>query len=107
MKFTPMLKPATKTIVMIKPTESVREIERGLYESKFWILSPHYLVTAVFDPSVEWFINASSTADLVKYYENSSFFLDIIGRSMAFSENRFQVSGVRFQAGAHFSTTDT
>jgi hypothetical protein len=33
--------------------------------------------------------------------------LDIIGRSKAFSENRFQVSGVRFQAGSHFFTTDT
>jgi hypothetical protein len=29
--------------------------------------------------------------DLIIYYENSSFFLDIIGRSEAFSENRFQV----------------
>jgi hypothetical protein len=39
--------------------------------------------------------------DLIIYYENSSFFLDIIGCSEAFSENRFQVSGVRFQAGSH------
>jgi hypothetical protein len=45
--------------------------------------------------------------DLIIYYENSSFFLDIIGRSEAFSENRFLVSGVRFQAGSHFFTTDT
>ena len=34
----------------------------------------------------------SDTPDLIIYYENSSFFLDIIGRSEAFSENRFQVS---------------
>jgi hypothetical protein len=33
--------------------------------------------------------------------------LDIIGRIEAFSENGFQVSGVRFQAGSHFFTTDT
>jgi hypothetical protein len=30
-------------------------------------------------------------SDLIIYYENSSYFLDIIGRSEAFSENRFQV----------------
>jgi hypothetical protein len=35
------------------------------------------------------------------------FFLDIIGRSEAFSEHRFQVSGVRLQAGFRFFTTDT
>ena len=35
------------------------------------------------------------------------FFLDIIGHSEAFSEHRFQVSGVRFQAGSRFFTTDT
>jgi hypothetical protein len=35
---------------MIKPIESVREIERGLNESKFCILSPHSIVTAFFDP---------------------------------------------------------
>jgi hypothetical protein len=45
--------------------------------------------------------------DLIIYYENRSFFLDIVGRSEAFSENRFQVSGVRFQASSHFFTTDT
>jgi hypothetical protein len=33
--------------------------------------------------------------------------LDITERSEAFSEDRFQVSGVRFQAGSHFFTTDT
>ncbi len=40
--------------------------------------------------------------DLINYYENGSFFFDIIGRNEAFSDNRFQVSGVRFQAGYHF-----
>jgi hypothetical protein len=34
------------------------------------------------------------SSDLIIYSENSSFFLDIIGRIEAFSENRFQVSGV-------------
>jgi hypothetical protein len=55
MKFTPRLNTATKTSVMIKPTESVLEIERGLYESKFCIISPyfHYIVTAIFDPGIE------------------------------------------------------
>jgi hypothetical protein len=47
------------------------------------------------------------SSDLIIYSENSSFFLDIIGRIEAFSENRFQVSGVRFQACSHFFTTDT
>ena len=39
--------------------------------------------------------------------EKQVFFLDIIGRAEAFSKHRFQVSGVRFQAGSHFFTTDT
>jgi hypothetical protein len=47
------------------------------------------------------------SSDLKIYSENSSFFLDIIGRIEAFSENSFQVSGVRFQANSHFFTTDT
>ena len=64
------------------------------FGSKFWI-SP--------DEADAFLVNT----DLIIYYENSSFFLDIIGRSEAFSENRFQVSGVRFQAGSHFFTTDT
>jgi hypothetical protein len=34
------------------------------------------------------------------------FFLDIIGRGETFSEHGFQVSGVRFQAGSRFFTTD-
>ena len=42
MKFTPRLNAATKTRVMIKPTESVLEIERGLFDSKFCILSPPF-----------------------------------------------------------------
>jgi hypothetical protein len=50
MKFTPRLNPATRTSVMIKPAESVLEIERGLYGSKFCILSPHGIVTAIFGP---------------------------------------------------------
>ena len=33
--------------------------------------------------------------DLVFYYENSAFFLDIIRRDETFSEHGFQVSGVR------------
>jgi len=33
--------------------------------------------------------------------------LDIIGRGEAFSEHRFQVLGVRFQAGSRVFTTDT
>jgi hypothetical protein len=33
--------------------------------------------------------------------------LDIIGRGEAFSEHRFQVSGVRFQTGSRLFTTDT
>jgi hypothetical protein len=55
MKLTPKLNPATKTSVIIKPTESVLEIDRGLYESKFCIVSPHfhYIVTAIFDPGIE------------------------------------------------------
>ncbi|RLB76079.1 MAG: hypothetical protein DRH24_18485 [Deltaproteobacteria bacterium] len=39
--------------------------------------------------------------------EKQVFFLDIIGRGEAFSKHRFQVSGVRFQAGSRFFTTDT
>ncbi|MGD8716071.1 MAG: hypothetical protein PVG70_16080 [Desulfobacterales bacterium] len=39
MKFTPRLNPATKTSVIIRPTVSVLEIERNLYEPKFCILS--------------------------------------------------------------------
>jgi len=49
----------------------------------------------------------STNSDLVFYYENSSFFLDIIGRDETFSEHGFQVSGVRFQAGFRFFPTDT
>jgi len=45
--------------------------------------------------------------DLVFYLENSSFFLDIIGRDETFSELGFQVSGVRCQAGFRFFPTDT
>jgi hypothetical protein len=37
---------------MIKPAESVLEIERGLYESKFCNLAPHYIAAAIFDPGV-------------------------------------------------------
>jgi hypothetical protein len=39
--------------------------------------------------------------------EKQVFFGDIAGHSEAFSEHRFQVSGVRFQAGSRFFTTDT
>jgi len=39
--------------------------------------------------------------------EKQVFFLDITGRGEAFSKHRFQVSGVRFQAGSRFFTNDT
>jgi hypothetical protein len=42
-----------------------------------------------------------------KMLEKQVFFLDIIGRGEAFSQHRIQVSGVRFQAGSRFFTTDT
>ena len=62
MKFTPRLNPATKTSVMIKPTESALEIERGLYESKFCILSLHDLVTAFFDRSIDGFVKSQKSS---------------------------------------------
>jgi hypothetical protein len=35
---------------MIKPTESVLEMDRGLDESNFCILAPHYIAAAIWDP---------------------------------------------------------
>jgi hypothetical protein len=54
MKFTARLNAATKTRVIIKPTESVLDIERCLYETKFCIVLPyfHYIVAAIFDPGI-------------------------------------------------------
>jgi hypothetical protein len=46
-------------------------------------------------------------ADFIKMIEKQVFFLDIIGRSEAFSEHRFQVSGFRMALVFLLLTPDT